>query len=76
MGSGIGLTGLSKEVIALDTWFELSRLLSGFRRERDEPIFQGCCLYETSPLCHGALSVREGGSATERSQHRRPPVKV
>jgi hypothetical protein len=55
MGGGIGLTGRSKQVIALDTWCELGCLLSRFRCERDEPIFQGCCLYETPPFCHGAL---------------------
>jgi hypothetical protein len=55
MGGGIGLTGLSKQVIALDTRCELGRLRSRFRCERDEPILQGYRLYDTPPFCHGAL---------------------
>jgi hypothetical protein len=30
MVRGISLTGLSKQIIALDTWFELGRLLPRF----------------------------------------------
>jgi hypothetical protein len=67
MGGGIGLAGLSKQVIALDTWFELGRILSRFCRERDEPIFQGCCLYETSPLRHDALLFVRGRRERNRA---------
>src|SRR5215475_12959329 len=53
MGGRIGAAGLSQKFVAFVTDDGL-RLAARFFRKRRQPIFQGYCLYETTPYCHGA----------------------
>jgi hypothetical protein len=65
MSCGLGLPRLPQQVVLLWARLKLIGFVARFFGERDQPLFQGTGLCETTPLEHGAAPfLRVGGSAT------------
>src|SRR5581483_3565463 len=71
---GVGLPRLAKQFVLLCASRQRCCLFPCILGERREPIFERCCLLETTPSYHGALlSLRGRRERNRRSHHRWKP---